>query len=378
MTIPTKAELKAALKNSRPTLLVTGGGTGGHVFAGISIAEAWKSKFPDGKVLFVGSKGGIEEKLVPRAGISLKLVHLGSLKGVSFKKRMKTALQIPLALFKAFWIIVRAKPQAVVGVGGYASGPVVLIARFLSPFFSTRVAILEQNAVPGFTNRILAHFVHLVFCAFTGIDKRFPESRTVITGNPVRKEMIPLPPAQRVPFNIFIFGGSQGALGINSLVLEALPFLEDIKSELVWVHQTGERDFERVSNGYLEASFTGQIEKFIYGMKEAYQKASLVICRAGSSTLAEIAAVGRAAILVPFPQASDNHQEMNARLFVEQNASILMLQQSAEGEDLAREIRRLIGSPHELTRMENQVRGFYRPHAAEDIVSALIWPLDHR
>ncbi len=367
-----------SLTSNQPTLIVTGGGTGGHVFAGIAIADSWKKKFPNGQVIFVGSEGGIEEKLVPRAGIPLLLVRLGSLKGVSFKKRLKTALQIPFALFKAAWIIVRVKPQAVVGVGGYASGPVVLIARILSPFFSTRVAILEQNAVPGFTNRILSHFAHLVLCAFPGIDKRFPGSRTVVTGNPVRKEMTPLRSSSRTPFTVFIFGGSQGALGINTLVLDALPHLEDIKSNLNFVHQTGEKDHARVLAGYVKAGFTGRIEKFIYEMKEAYESANLVICRAGSSTLAEIAAVRRAAILVPFPQASDNHQEMNARLFVDQNASLLMLQQKAKGEDLAREIRRMIAVPSEITRMENQVAGFYRPHAAEDVVAAMIWPLDHR
>jgi UDP-N-acetylglucosamine--N-acetylmuramyl-(pentapeptide) pyrophosphoryl-undecaprenol N-acetylglucosamine transferase len=365
-------------QTQQPTLIVTGGGTGGHVFAGIAIAEAWGKKFPTGKVVFVGAEGGIEEKLVPRAGIQLELVRLGSLKGVPLKKKIKTSLQVPLSLFKAAWIIARVKPQAVVGVGGYASGPVVLIARILSPFFSTRVAILEQNAVPGFTNRILSRFSHLVLCAFPGIDKKFPGARTVVTGNPVRKEMTPLAPSARIPFRVFIFGGSQGALGINTLVLDALPYLEDLKEGINFVHQTGERDYDRVVAGYQKAAITGRIEKFIYEMKDAYQSASLVICRAGSSTLAEIAAVRRAAVLIPFPQASDNHQEMNARLFADQGASLLLLQQKSRGEDLAREIRRLIAIPGEITRMEGQVSSFYRPHAADDVVSALIWPMDHR
>lgn len=359
---------------SRPnSLIVTGGGTGGHIFAGVSIADAWKEKYPNARILFVGARGGIEERLVPRAGYELALVELGSLKGVSIGKRLKTLFQIPLSLLKALGILIREKPSAVIGVGGYASGPIVLMARFTSYLHGTRVAILEQNAVPGFTNRILGKFAHIVFCAFPGIEKQFTGT-TQVTGNPVRKEMTPMPSSSREPFTIFITGGSQGALGINTLIIDALPHLQDLKPRLRFIHQTGEKDLERVKAGYEKSGFTGKIEKFIYEMPDCFRQASLVVCRAGSSTLSELAAVKRASVLVPFPYAADNHQEMNARLFTEQGAALLMLQQKSKGEELASVIRGFLTHPDRITQMETRVAAFYRPHAAKDVVVALAEP----
>jgi len=361
-----------------PTLIVTGGGTGGHIFAGISIADAWQAKYPGARIVFVGAEGGLEEKLVPRAGYPLELVQLGSLKHVSIGRRLKTLVQIPLSLLKAARILFRERPQAVIGVGGYASGPVVLMARLVGPFLRSRVAlriaIVEQNAVPGFTNRLLARFAHLVLCAFPGIEKQFRGRPTLITGNPVRKEIAPAAPAAREPFTVFVTGGSQGALGMNTLVIEALPHLQDLKPRLRFIHQTGEKDFERVRAGYAKAGFEGRIEKFIYEMPACYRQASLVVCRAGSSTLAELAAVKRAAILVPLPTAADNHQEMNARLFVDRGAARIVLQNRSNGEEMARLIREMVEHPDRIARMESEISVFYRPNAAKDVVAALDAP----
>jgi len=352
-------------------LVVTGGGTGGHIFAGIAIADEWRKTFPDARVLFVGAAGGIEERLVPKAGYPLAVVKLGSLKGVSFSKRIRTLFQIPLALIEAAKILIRERPSAVIGVGGYASGPVVLIARVLGWSWGVKTAILEQNAVPGFTNRILARFAHSVFCAFPGIEKEFPIEKTAFTGNPVRKTMIPFPTATREPFTLFIFGGSQGALGINSLVLEAFPFLADLLPRLRIIHQTGEKDFDRVTEGYRKMGVAGRVEKFIFDMPECYRAASLVVCRAGSSTLSELAAVHRASVLVPFPYASDNHQEKNARLFVDRGAADLLIQGKSSGKDLAEKIRAYLESPEKIVAMENHVAGFHPGSATEKIVSLL-------
>jgi UDP-N-acetylglucosamine--N-acetylmuramyl-(pentapeptide) pyrophosphoryl-undecaprenol N-acetylglucosamine transferase len=354
-----------------PSLIVTGGGTGGHLFAGIAIADEWKSRFPDSRILFVGAKGGIEERLVPKANYPLDLLRLGSLKGVSTSKRLKTALQLPIALLTAAWILVRERPKAVIGVGGYASGPMVLIARVLGWAWGCKTAILEQNAVPGFTNRILGRFAHSVFCAFPGVESRFQKKKTHITGNPVRKTMVALESANRDPFTIFIFGGSQGAKGINSLVLESLPLLKDLQPRIRWIHQTGEHDFDRVVSGYRDAGVEGRIERFIYDMPECYRQASLIICRAGSSTLAELAAVHRAAILIPFPFASDNHQEKNAKLFVDRSAAELLVQNRAKGQDLAARIRALIESPDLLRTMEANIAGFHAGDAPARIVDLL-------
>ncbi|MGK5081956.1 undecaprenyldiphospho-muramoylpentapeptide beta-N-acetylglucosaminyltransferase [Bdellovibrionota bacterium FG-1] len=355
-------------------LMVAGGGTGGHVFAGIAIADAWKQNFgSETSIVFVGAEGRIEEKLVPRAGYPLRLLQLGSLKRVGWTRRLKTMVQLPLSLLKSAGWIIRYQPKAVIGVGGFASGPLVLMARILRGLglAHARTAILEQNSVPGFTNRILGRFVDFVFCSFPGTEKQFRNSRILITGNPVRSVMTRLVSAPRDPFVIFIFGGSQGALGINSLVLEALPLLQDLKHRLRFIHQTGELDYNRVVEGHRQAESQARVEKFIYEMPEAYAQSSLLICRSGSSTLAEIAAVGRAAVLVPLPTAADNHQETNARVFTDARGAFLLKQGPGAGAQLASFIRQAVMDPSQIDRMEQAVIGFYRPDAARMIVETL-------
>lgn len=359
------------LDQSSPTLVVAGGGTGGHVLAGIAIADAWRDKYPRSRVLFVGAKGGIEERLVPRAQYPLETLNLGSLKRVSLQKRTKTLLQLPIAFVRSLSIVVRERPAAVIGVGGYASGPFVLIARLLSRKFNTRVAILEQNAVPGLTNKILSYFANFVLCAFSGIERQFYGKKVYITGNPIRAEIRPMDPAPRNPFTIFIFGGSQGSQGINTLVLDALSELSDLKPKLRFIHQTGELDYARVLEGHKRSGSQARVEKFIYDMPSAYREASLIICRSGSSTLAEIAAVQRASILIPFPYAADDHQEKNAQLFVDAGAADKLRQFQSTGSDLARIIRSLVAESRTLERMERQVAQFYRPRAARDAVDLL-------
>lgn len=352
-------------------LMVAGGGTGGHVLAGVAVADAWRARFPESQVIFVGAQGGIEEKLVPRAGYPLQLLKLGSLNRVSLVKKLRTVFLLPFSLIRSALFLLAFRPHAVLGVGGYASGPLVLMARFLSAFglLSAKTAILEQNSIAGMTNRILGRLVDRVFCTFPGMEFQFG-GKVLLTGNPVRAAFKPLTPAARDPFTIFIFGGSQGALGINTLVLEALPLFADVKEHLRFIHQTGERDYDRVVEGYKKAGVEARVEKFIHDMASAYAEASLVICRAGSSTLSEIAAVGRAAVLVPFPFASDNHQEKNARVLVDRGAAFLLLQQRSNGMDLARIVRKLYQEPATLSKMEEAVKAFHRPAAAQEIVES--------
>ncbi|MBC7693457.1 MAG: undecaprenyldiphospho-muramoylpentapeptide beta-N-acetylglucosaminyltransferase [Methylotenera sp.] len=362
------------MSEKNPTLIVAGGGTGGHVLAGIAIADAWKITYPQSKIIFVGAHGGIEEKLVPRAGYPLELLSLGSLKRVSLARKLRTAVQLPLSLLKSAVILLRDRPAGVIGVGGYASGPLVLMGRLMGWMWGVRVAILEQNAVPGMTNRILSRIAHQVLIAFPGIESQFKGRKVNVTGNPVRNVMKPMPPASRDPFTIFIFGGSQGAMGINTLILDALPFLEDLKPRLRFIHQTGESDHARTLEGHRLAGTQARVEKFIYEMPEAYQAASLLVCRAGSSTLAEIAAVHRASVLIPFPYASDNHQEKNAQLFVDSGAAKLLVQFKSKGEDLAKIIRDCVENPGTLDTMEEAVSKFYRPKSAFDVVQILSGP----
>lgn len=350
-------------------LLITGGGTGGHIFAGVAIAEKFKERHPDGEILFVGSQGGLEEKLVPRAGIPLKTLKLSALKGKSSVEKIKSLIKIPFALIEAFGIVFRFKPDAIIGVGGYASGPMVLAGYFSKLFGKKRIAILEQNAVSGLTNRWLSRFSDLIFCAFSGIESQFPGKTTIVTGNPVRKEMVRLDSPQG-RFCVFIFGGSQGALGINSLILGALPLLKDL--EIDWIHQTGERDFDRVKKGYESEQVPGRVEPFIYDMKACYSRSHLVVCRAGSSTLAELAAVGRASFLVPFPFAADNHQEKNARLFEKSRASRVFLQNQSTSDSLAQAIRALVQDPMELDKMRAAALALHTPAGLEKILDHLL------
>jgi UDP-N-acetylglucosamine--N-acetylmuramyl-(pentapeptide) pyrophosphoryl-undecaprenol N-acetylglucosamine transferase len=350
-------------------LVIAGGGTGGHVLAGIAVADEWKSRAGAGDIAFVGAYGGIEEKLVPRAGYPLTCLNIGALKGKGLGRRLKTLFQLPIAIASsAAWLLSR-RPRAVLGVGGYASGPLVLAARVLGPFTGTRTAILEQNSVPGFTNRMLGRLVQRVFCTFPGTEARFPAGRARVTGNPVRSAMHRLASAPREPFTVFIFGGSQGAAGINQLVTDALPLLKDLK--LRFIHQTGEKDFDRTLAAHRAAGTDARVEKFIHDMPACYERASLVICRSGSSTLSELAAVGRASVLVPFPFASDNHQEVNARVFTDAGAALLLKQQDSTGADLARIIREAMADPARLARMEEAVTAFHRPQAASEIVGWL-------
>jgi UDP-N-acetylglucosamine--N-acetylmuramyl-(pentapeptide) pyrophosphoryl-undecaprenol N-acetylglucosamine transferase len=362
------------------SIIIAGGGTGGHVLAGVAVADAWKKAFGDeAEILFVGARGGIEEKLVPRAGYKLETLDLGSLNRVSLGRKLKTLVQLPLSLLKSARIILQQKPAAVLGVGGYSSGPLVLMARVLGFFglSSARTAILEQNSVPGLTNRILGKTVHQVFSAFPGMDRHFAHGKLSLTGNPVREAVVNAwtgRSASAEPFTVFIFGGSQGALGINSLVLSALPLLKNRWDKLKFVHQTGEKDFERVKKGYEPLEESGvqvRVEKFIYDMPEVYSQASLIIFRAGSSTLSEIAAVGKASVLVPFPYASDNHQEHNARVFTDAGAGFLLIQSQARGEDLAMIIQNLMDHPEKRAEIEQKARSFFKADSAGEIRRAL-------
>lgn len=349
--------------------MVAGGGTGGHVLAGVSIADEWRRVHgADARVIFVGARGGWEEKLVPRAGYPLELLKLGALNRVGLMERVRTLLRLPVALAKSVAILWKHRPVAVIGVGGYASGPVVLMASVLGFIGGWRTAILEQNSVPGLTNRILGRFVGKVFCAFPGSEGAFSGNKAIITGNPIRSTMKPMDPPPAEPFTLFAFGGSQGAMGINSLLIEALPVFEKSGRALRIVHQTGEKDYERVKAAYQGVKIDHRVEKFIYEMPEMYKQASVLVCRAGSSTLSEVAAVGRAAILVPLPTAADDHQAKNAQLFVDRDAAVLFPQGQGKGEKLAELIFALMDDRNRLRRMERNVREFYRDGAASLIV----------
>lgn len=352
-------------------LLIAGGGTGGHVLAGVAVAQEWvKAYGADAQILFVGARGGIEERLVPKAGFSLELIEIGSLNRVSWQKRLKTLWSLPLAFLRSAQILTRFRPDVVLGVGGYASGPVVLLAGKFSKLYGIKKsAVLEHNAVLGFTNRQLAEAVDIVFGAYDELKVQLPEARVEITGCPVRSGFVKLPLPENRAFTILAFGGSQGALGMNTLILESLPHLKD--AGIHWIHQTGTKDLERVRSGHARAGSDAEVVEFIDDMKTAYARANLVICRSGASTLAELAAVGRAAILVPLPTAADDHQRKNALAVQEAGAAWLCEQGQSDGSVLASQIREVIANPKELSARSDKAFALAKPDAAQRMVEIL-------
>ncbi|MFN7685664.1 MAG: undecaprenyldiphospho-muramoylpentapeptide beta-N-acetylglucosaminyltransferase [Oligoflexia bacterium] len=360
----------SVLLRASDALFVTGGGTAGHIYAGLAIADRWRERFPSAQIVFVGARGGMEERLVPRSPHPLRLLSMGAWNGMPWHRRLRTALQIPLSFGVSVTWLLRARPAAVIGVGGYASFPLVLAAACVGWLWGCRIAVLEQNVLPGLTNRVLGKFCGRVFCAFPGAENVFGSDKVRVTGNPVRSAFEPLPSASRSPFTIFVFGGSQGAVGVNTLMIESLPSLKASGRALRVIHQTGDRDFERVAEAYKKASIDARVEKFIYDMKESYAAADLLVCRAGSSTLSEVAAVGRAAILIPLV-SKDRHQVFNAEYFASQGAAEMRIQGETTGEGLAHLILELASDPARIGSIEKKVTAFFRPGAVDAIVSDL-------
>lgn len=346
-------------------VVIAAGGTGGHIYPGVAIAHEFKRRDSDTEILFVGTPRGLESKIVPREGFKLELIQVGALKGVSIFEKTKSLSQLPISFVSAIKILRRFKPDVVIGVGGYSSGPTLLMASLMR----IPTMIVEPNAMPGFTNRRLARFVDGAALTFEDAQKYFA-GRGVVTGNPVRGDFAHLKKKERgESLHVLIFGGSQGAHAINKAIVGALPLLASNNNRLVITHQTGERDFEMVKRAYTEAGFEGaDVRPFIHDMARHFEQADVLICRAGATTAAEIAAAGKAAIFVPFPFATDDHQRKNAEAFERAGAGRLILQQELTAERLAGELMRLIENPNEIDRMEEASRKLGRLDSAERTV----------
>ena len=349
-------------------VLIAGGGTGGHLFPGIALAEEITTRHKDNSVLFVGTSRGLEAREVPKAGFPLELIDVTGIKGKGPLGLLRSLWRLPRALFRSLSILGRHRPDVVVGVGGYASGPVVVAA------WLRRIptAIQEQNAAPGLTNRLLAHFARVVFTAFPEAARRFPAAKVQLLGNPIRRALMDnfLKPAAAQPgrFSILVFGGSQGAHALNLRVIEALSHLPaGLRAELRVVHQTGPRDIEDARAGYARAGVEAELREFIDDMSAAYQAADLVVCRAGATTLAELTVCKKASILIPFPFAAEDHQTLNALSLVAAGASLSIPEAELSGERLAREIVRLWEQPEARAQMERAAGLLGRPEAAREI-----------
>jgi UDP-N-acetylglucosamine--N-acetylmuramyl-(pentapeptide) pyrophosphoryl-undecaprenol N-acetylglucosamine transferase len=350
-------------------VLIAGGGTGGHLFPGIALAEEVLVR--GGEVLFVGTARGIESRVLPELGLPLRTIRVGGLAGVSWRQRLRFLVEGPLAAAQAVRILRRFRPHVVAGVGGYSSGPVVLTAAL----GRIPTVILEQNSVPGVTNRLLGRVVRRVFGAFEESRQHFPRRKVQLPGNPVRRAIVDSlqgvdrRPAATREVRVFVFGGSQGARFINECLMQAAPMLADASVALL--HQTGEADHERVSRAYADAGLDAEVHPFISDMAARYAWSDLIVCRAGATTLAELAIVGRPAVLIPFPFATHNHQERNAREFEEAGAALCRTQDGLDGPGLAALIQQLADDEPRRAKMADAMGRQARPRAAADIVDQL-------
>jgi len=355
-------------------VVIAGGGTGGHLFPGLAVARALKARQADAQISFAGTAAGIEARVIPPTGFPLDLIRSAGLKGKSIVARMRGALLLPLGGLDAWRLVSRRDPDVVIGVGGYSSGPVVAIAALRG----IPTLVLEQNAVPGLTNRMLARCVSRAAVTYDA-SLRYFGTKGFVSGNPVRREFLeggddPSRDAALIAsrVRVLIFGGSQGAHAINMALVEAAPRLAAAAESLDLVCQTGTRDFDEVREAFERHRVQGRVERFIDAMDREMKAAGLVVSRAGATTLAEVTAAGRPAILIPLPTATDDHQRQNARVLESAGAAELLEQKDMSGDRLADRIIALAGDRGRRLRMSSAARQLARPRAAEEIVDAVI------
>jgi UDP-N-acetylglucosamine--N-acetylmuramyl-(pentapeptide) pyrophosphoryl-undecaprenol N-acetylglucosamine transferase len=345
-------------------IVIAGGGTGGHLYPGIAVARELLRRRPDAMVTFAGTARGIEARVVPKEGFELDVLRSAGLKGTSPAALARGVALLPLSAFDAWRILSRRRPHLVIGVGGYSSGPVVALAA------ARRIPtlLLEQNAVPGFTNRRLARWVSAAAVTFESTVKYFGR-RGFVTGNPVRPEFFSRGDSAAAggPPRVLIFGGSQGSHAINVACMAAAPVLVRGR-RLAITHQTGERDLELVRAAYGRARLDARVEPFLFDMHREVAAADLVISRAGATTIAELTAAGKPAVLVPLPTAADDHQRRNAELLRDAGAVEVIEQKDLTGELLATRILELTASRPRLTAMAAAASRMARPQAARLIV----------
>jgi UDP-N-acetylglucosamine--N-acetylmuramyl-(pentapeptide) pyrophosphoryl-undecaprenol N-acetylglucosamine transferase len=352
-------------------LVVAGGGTGGHLYPGIAVARELLRRVPAARVSFAGTARGIEARVVPKEGFELDLIRSAGLKGKSLTSRLRGAALLPMGLVDAWRIVSRRRPSVVVGVGGYSSGPVVLAAALRG----IPTMVLEQNAVPGLTNRWLARWVRAAAVTFDETRAHF-RGRAFVAGNPVRSEFFTSGEARRADRSararILVLGGSQGARGINLALVAAAPELARRIPDVDLVHQTGERELDQVRQGYARAGVAARVVAYLDAVADEMTAADLVIARAGATTLAELAAAGRPAVLVPFPAATDDHQRRNAMVVVNAGGAVMLDEVELTGAQLADVVEALLRDPARLAGMSNAMHTLARPDAAARIVDRLL------
>lgn len=354
-------------------VVIAGGGTGGHIYPGLAVAKVLSDRGYE--VHWVGAVGGLEEKIVPREGLPLHLIRIGKLhQSVGLLTRIKTLLGLPFAFFQAVRLAVNLKPAAVLGVGGFASGPIL----FVSSLLGRRTVIWEPNAHAGMANRLLSRIVNECLLVFEEAASALRAKNIFRVGLPVRAS---IQPARRSPaasrrFRILVFGGSQGARAINRAV-SAWVGSESWADDIDLIHQTGRYDFAETKKFYEDLQAQGRAQsvtclEYLHDMDARYSWADLVICRSGASTAAEVAACGKAVIFIPLPTAADDHQLKNARVFEQAGAALVIEQKNLSTETLGEAVRRFQKEPELVERFERAVRQFASPMAAEVIAKHVI------
>lgn len=361
------------VEGSSLRVVIAGGGTGGHIFPAMALAEALLRRAPGQRqVLFVGSEGGLEADLIPRHGYQIELLQVGKLKGSAWKVRARTLAGLPLAVGAALGILRRFKPDVVVGVGGYASAPVIMAASLLR----RPILLLEQNAVPGVTNRVLSRLARCVVTSFRHAQGFFPPGKAALLGNPIRWEVSEAllarsgaveKAAAGEPPCLLVLGGSQGARPVNELVCAAAAELAKKVPGLRLIHQTGAADQARVARSYAALGLDAQVEAFIHSMERVYGPAWLVVGRSGASTISELTLAGLPALLIPYPFAADDHQAKNAEEVSEAGGALMLRQEELTPAILADQVSSLLTDVVRLEGMGQAMRASSFPTAAEDV-----------
>jgi len=345
-------------------MVVACGGTGGHIYPAIAVAQAFRKEGAGDEVRFIGSRAGLEAKLVPKAGFPIVGIPVAGIHGKGAAARARGLALLPVALARAAAALVRIGPHVVLGTGGFASGPVLLAAAVLR----RPTLIQEQNRRLGWTNRFLSHFASEVALSFPETAAEI--GRGVVTGNPVRREFFEVGPPPMVPgrLSLLVFGGSQGARSLNRAVVEALPRLRELGDRLFLRHQTGPAHHAEVADAYREAGMaSAEVLPYVDAMADAFARADLLVCRAGASTVAELCAAGRGSVLVPYPFATADHQRENAEALRSRGAAETAEDADLDGAALCGLVERFLAEPERLVRMGEAARSLARPNAAARI-----------
>ncbi len=352
------------------TLMIAGGGTGGHIYPAIAVAQEWIARNSMRRVIFVGTERGLETTIVPKAGFPLELISVGGLKGKGIGDTIKGLFRLPVGFAQAFALVGRYRPNVVFGVGGYSSGPVLMAARLRG----MPTAIHESNAFPGLTNRVLARFVTATAVAFETAAQRMKRADAVLTGNPIREEFFSVrQPATgtHARKRVLIFGGSQGSRTINDAMIGALLFMAPLRDRIEIVHQTGLNELPKMQQAYRASAFAdARVVPYLDPMVGEIVAADLIVSRSGAMTIGELAAVGRAAILIPLP-ATDNHQELNARAVEQAGGAMVITERELSPERLGLAITEIVTDPDRTERMGTAARTLAAPDATKKIVDLL-------